>query len=418
MSKFIKSISVMLTALVLLVPGSLSAAVTTPDYVIYEGKLLYKDNSPITTAHTLRFSLWSSTDWITTDTNANGSLNTLAATYSGWSEVQTITPNQNGVFSVKLGAINPLTDINFDIHKYLQTEVRTPTQTDTDYQMLDTSGDNGTDTEDRQTIGSAPYSKNADKIDNREIGTSENSLALLGPNNQWLPSQIPSGTTNDTFVLDTDDSSTTNTKLQFGTTLDKYLLYNIPANRFEFNDNVYIDGDLTVTGTIYLDVLDLPERSKTETVIPAYPGTTVLEDGSNNQATLKLDHDTVANKQYYTLTSNQGTLQDLDLLVQIPLPSDFKSWATTNALAIDLQTDTNLSTDNKLDLSLNDTTSTTTLSATNLLSSTSGLWQTHSFDITSGTWNANENLTLQLKLSSQNLKAVHLGDIHLNYIAQ
>lgn len=224
---------------------------TTPNYIIYEGRLLDSASAPLTSTHILRFSLWNSIDFVSADKNPDGSLNTTSSTYAAWTETQSVTPNSEGVFSVKLGSITPLPEVKFNNHKFLQIEVKRSGDPDTSYQIMDVTGDNGVDNTDRQSIGSTPYAKNTERIDDKEIGLSEDDLALLGPNGQWDPSQIPGGTDEDSFVLDHDDTVTTgNILLQFGKTLNKYLAYDLDNTYFYFNDDLYINGNLIITGTI------------------------------------------------------------------------------------------------------------------------------------------------------------------------
>lgn len=144
------------------------------------------DNSrqPIKTAQTIRFSIWSQDDYAVTDITGSGSINTSAINYSNWQEEQNFTPDSYGIFSVQIGAINPLPDIDFNIHKFLQVEIKSASAPITSYEILDPTGDI-LDTSDRKTINSAFYALNADKIDNTDIGTGSGNLAKLGPGGQW-----------------------------------------------------------------------------------------------------------------------------------------------------------------------------------------------------------------------------------------
>jgi hypothetical protein len=59
--------------------------------------------------------------------------------------------------------------------------------------------------------------------------------------------------TNDTLIIDSDDSSVTNINLQFGQTLNKTLKYDQVNSRFTFNDNLRVEGDLTTTQDLTID---------------------------------------------------------------------------------------------------------------------------------------------------------------------
>ncbi|MCX6807496.1 MAG: hypothetical protein NTZ80_01655 [Patescibacteria group bacterium] len=221
---------------------------TTPESIIYEGRLLNSAGQPIQSAQTLRFSLWQSADLVSADITEAGEISITAPNYGGWTETHTLTPSETGIFSVKLGSISPLPSMDFATHKYLQVEVKSEAASNTDYETLDS---NSTDEAiDRQAIGSIPYAKNADQLDNYEVGTSSGEIAILGQNGQWASTQIPGATDADTFILDKNDNATGEIKLQFGETLNKYLSYDPTNSYFNFNDTVQIQGDLIVTGLI------------------------------------------------------------------------------------------------------------------------------------------------------------------------
>ena len=226
---------------------------TTPDVVVYEGKLLDSTSTPVTTEHTLRFSLWSNADLQSGDVN-DGEINTDASNYGGWIEEHTITPDSSGIFSAELGSQTSLPTLNFATHKYLQIEIKMSGNPNSSYELMDPTGDSGVDLVDRQTLGSLPYSKNTERLDNKEIGTNEDDLAVLGTGGQWDSTQIPDGTTEDAFIIDDDNTiegaGTGSIELQFGNTLNKVLSYDTVDDRFEFNDTVDITGDLSISGAL------------------------------------------------------------------------------------------------------------------------------------------------------------------------
>ncbi len=224
-------------------------ASTVPDTLFYEGRMLDSAGSPLTSAFILRFSLWKSADWVAGDVSA-GAVNTGAANYGGWFEVQTVTPNSNGVFHAELGSSTALPTMDFSQHKYLQVEAKAVGEPDTSYTLLDPTSDGGADTNDRKTIGSVPYAKNAESVGNRTIGTASGNLVLLGPGGKVKASQAGSGTTAQNFRINTDNADA-DAILTFGSSLGaKTLQYSSSRRQFEFNDNVSIAGDLTVSGRI------------------------------------------------------------------------------------------------------------------------------------------------------------------------
>lgn len=220
---------------------------TTPKTINYQGRLLDKDRKPITTPQKIRFSIWKNADFLNSDRDGAGNIVITAINYANWQEEQTFTPDQWGIFSVQIWASNPLPDVNFNLHKFLQIEVKPATSANTAYEILDPTG-NLNDTNDRKPINSAFYALNADKIDNTEIGTTSGSLVKLGSNNQWGINFIPAGTNENKFVLDNDNNAWNEIILQFGQTLNKVLKFDILRNHFVFNANLLIEGLLKLTG--------------------------------------------------------------------------------------------------------------------------------------------------------------------------
>ncbi len=199
------------------------ASTTTPNVLIYEGKLLDSSNTAISTAHVFRLSLWSSSDFIPNDIDITGVINIAAVNYGGWQEEQIITPNSDGTYSIQLGDINALPEINYNKHKYLQVEIKKNGTANTSYQLMDPTSDDGADANDRQIIGSSAYSKNADMLDN---------------------------------AIDANITAAGNVELSFGDFLLNQILewdpdgVAIGDGWFNFTDDVNIQGNLTVTGTI------------------------------------------------------------------------------------------------------------------------------------------------------------------------
>ena len=224
------------------------AVETTPTTILYEGRLLYKRaTSPRITGFHVRFSLWNTSDWLSTDSINRGNINTASAGYGGWQEVHNINIDDEGLFKVRLGSNTPLPQVDVNDHLYLQVEVKKVGEPNNDYQLLDPTADKGVDTDDRQPLGAVFYAKNADRVDNKDVGTSSGNLAVLSSGGQWAKSQIPSGTVEDSFLLDSNNTITSAgaIKLQFGDTLNKYLEYSVDDAAFNMNDAVNITGKIT-----------------------------------------------------------------------------------------------------------------------------------------------------------------------------
>lgn len=253
----------------------------TPANLVYEGRLLDTSRAPITTQVTMRFSLWKSSDWTVADATS-GSIQTSSSNYGGWNEVQTITPDAAGIISVRLGSVTSLSQITLNSHQYLQVEVKNSGAPDTSYQVIDPTGDAAADTNDRQFIGSVPYAKVAETLQNRVPGTGSGAIPYLDANGKLPVSTMGAGTLNQSFTLDFNNTSTGSITLQFGSTLAKTLTYDTVNTRFTFNDDVRIQGDLTVTGLINgIDLSSLQNAEGTQLKVSSGAGLNVNVAGGN-----------------------------------------------------------------------------------------------------------------------------------------
>lgn len=227
------------------VPGALAA--TTPPTLTYEGRILDASGGAVKTSINLRFSLWKSADWVSTD-SATGAINESAESYSGWQEVHAMTPSDLGVVSIKLGGASRLPTLDWDLHKYLQVEVKHLSEPALTYVLLDPTGDGGADTIDRKILSAVAYAKNAETVANRSVGTSSGDLLLLGPDGTIPTFHMGTATNSDTFTINAD-RSTGDTVLTFGNAiLNATLRFASVEGRFDFSDDVHVGGDLSASG--------------------------------------------------------------------------------------------------------------------------------------------------------------------------
>lgn len=245
-------------ALMLILPGmvlhgiTVRAATTAPQRIVYNGHLLDNSGTAVTSAVKVRFSFWNSGDYVSGDVTGTGAVNTAASTYASWNEVHSVTPNSQGYFSLEMGSVTSLPNFSSMstatlLSLYLQVEVKAGSSADTSYELLDF--DTSSTTSDRSPLRSVPFALNADLLDQRDIGTGSGNIAILGSGGVFHPARIPGGTNSGTFVIDRDGSDST-TALQFGNSVTRQLSYDGSNGRFNFNDDVQIQGDLTVTGVI------------------------------------------------------------------------------------------------------------------------------------------------------------------------
>lgn len=225
---------------------------TVPQKMVYNGHLLNSSGEPITTGHSVRFSIWSSPDFRLSEIASDGSIATGTGSYAGWQETHNVTPNAQGYFSVELGSVNSLFDISTMprdtlMGLYLQVEVKTIAAADTAFEVLDI--DSADDDNDRSPLLSVPFALNADYLDQREIGTGSGDIVILQEGGIFPTGVIPGGTDQTQFIIDFGNISSSGLiSLQFGQQLGKTLSYNIDDGWFEFNDDLFVEGNLTVSG--------------------------------------------------------------------------------------------------------------------------------------------------------------------------
>jgi len=442
------------------------AATTVPQKMIYEGRLLDSAGSvPLIGLYDFRFSFWLASPVGAGDI-AGGVINTLSATYSGWQEVQTVVPNTDGFFSFELGAVSPIPQIDSTKHLYLQVEVKASGAPDTAYEVLDRAPSDPTS--DRSPIGSVPYAMNSDYIDNAEVGTSAGDIVTLGVGDVWPISTVPGATNSDNFVLDNDNNAVGLIGLQFGNTLNKVLSWDMLNGYFNFNDNVNINGDLTISGTVdgvdvsalasavnlhldggaskhdaseidveatdghYYSAGDLETAidtideqlsslssgsSNLKKIIPSlYDGVSYKADGTNNIGRLFVDSDISNKKNYYVWKSTKNTLQDYDVIVQVPLPTNFSGWNGATPWNFTYRSSSANTNENKADIYIYDSSgAAVTLTGTNTnLANT--VWSSTSIGYSgSPTFTAGTTFMIVIRMHSRNSNEMHIGEISLDF---
>jgi len=419
-------LAVIISSLTVFAPQPVSAATTTPEVLPYEAVLKTAAGVPITTTHDLRFSFWLDGDFsVGVDRDGAGAIPGAAPGFSGYSEVFTVTPDADGFFQVNIGSnVGSLPDFITTTHLYLQVEVKESGQPNTAYETLDIDGvDNATD---RQELGTLPYARNSDFIDNREIGTSSGDIALLGAGDVFPTVFIPGGTDVDTFEIDANDDAPGLIQLSFGDLLNNQILEwdpdgVAPADGwFNFTDDVNIQGDLTVTGTI--NGITLGAQNVTIQLQPEYQNYTLEPDGTSNRGKLEsffIDEDGAGNPNnfnYFQWSTRQGSLQDMDIVVRYRLDDSFTGFQAV-PMVLRYRTTDNNPANNRVDVTVEDSTGTLVPGMTGNTSLTNaGLFTTTSITFGGGTFTAGTEITIKIKLSSVNGNMADISDLSLNLI--
>lgn len=413
------------------------AATTTPVSINYQGRLLDSSSTPLTGAHTFRFSLWSTADWVSGDTLGSGAINTGSAGYTGWQEIQPVTVGAFGLFDISLGSITTFPSFDANTHKFLQVEVKTTGALDTSYEILDPTSVL-TDVTDRKTVHNQAYAQNADTIDNADVGTAAGDLAVLGAGGIWDIARIPAGTNNDIWQIDVNDNATGGVvQLSFGPALSGHILKWDPDGVavgdgwFDFSDDVNIQGNLTSTGTINgvnlaaIPFTNLAVRSKTVRLKPHFPGAVAEAVGGGSHRGKIESHfiDTdggagPANFSYYQWTTKQGVINDYDIVLRFKIPDDFVSWDVT-PIVFRYKTGTALVADNKIDITIEDSLGFVIGALTGGSNLANATYTTSNIGFGGGgIFIAGSEITIKIKMTTKNTGSVQVSDLLFNYIGR
>lgn len=162
-------------------------------------------------------------------------------------------------------------------------------------------------------------------------------------------------------------------------------------------------------------------RTKKISLTAEYTGS-VLDTGAtgNNTGTMTSSVDLTNRMNYYKWTTNQSTNQSYDVVVQIPLPTDFDGWANSNPLSI--STYTSDTTNGTITLEARDSSNAVqcAFATSSLTPTTTNTWTTNNTACTlnSGTYTAGNYITLRLRMQSPNSGDVRLGNINLSYLSK
>jgi hypothetical protein len=416
--KFIISLISLILAMPVMPVFALPGDTTAPYTISYSGRLT-SGGLPVITAQNIRFSIWSDDDIDFGDFTVPGGIDTGAAGYAGWYEEHTVTPDANGLFHVRLGSITTLPNFTNDIHKFLQVEVKPLASPETDYEALDPDGDI-MNVNDRHPLNSSAFTINSDTVDNRDVGLGAGQIPFLDILSKLSISTIPGGTNNDTFILDFDDTvvSPSPITLQFGSALSKTISYDTLNSWFNFNDDVNIAGNLTITGT--LNGTNVGPYSQSSVREAAYADSVYQGDGTANEGKLEIFFQDIDgtpgnnNINHYKWSSNQTTLQDFDLITRVTVPENFLS-LTATPITLTYKTDTASALDNVINVTVQDTNGAniTLSNASNLTSTTfttTGITFTGAPVFTPG-----QQFTIKIKLAAKNTGASYAGRLTFNY---
>ena len=193
------------------------------------------------------------------------------------------------------------------------------------------------------------------------------------------------------------------------------------------NDSIIIgSGSNTVTlnSSNGITLSGTARHTKQIVLVPEYAGAVLDSAGAlNDVGTMTSGYDSTQKENYYQWTTSASTNQTYDIVVQIPIPSDFSAWASSAPLTVDVNTsDTTNGTvvGTLLDTSgaavTNWNTCALTPTVTGWIRSGAGAIDGATCDITSGTWTPGSPSTLMLQLQAPTNGTTEVGDIILTYL--
>ena len=124
-------------------------------------------------------------------------------------------------------------------------------------------------------------------------------------------------------------------------------------------------------------------------------------------------------ENYYKWTTTQVAAQDYDIVVQVPLPSDFSSWASNTPLTIDVYSSTTSA--NTIKAYLFDSSAGTPYNGVDITPTSTSTWQqkTPAGDMVTGfTYTAGNYITIKLRLTAPTNGDIRVGNITLDYKAK
>ena len=146
------------------------------------------------------------------------------------------------------------------------------------------------------------------------------------------------------------------------------------------------------------------------------PGT-----GSNNTGTMTSNYDMTNRMNYYKWTTTQTTSQSYDVVVQVPIPSDFDSWDTNPFTLTAYTTNTTDGTITVQVIKSNGSADTNFSSFQSATPGSTSTWATHTFSsLESSNYTAGDYMTLRIRMQAKSSGAVdtRVGKIVLSYKAK
>lgn len=329
----------------------------------------------------------------------------------------------NGLFAVQLGDITPIDPTLFTTQDlYFEVELPSPA-TATCATASCASFTEGPMTP-RQKLAASPYAINADMVD----GIDGQNIAVLNSGNQFTAGQTINTNSTNALNVQTGGNSllladTTNNIVKVGTSSNPTLAnVRLISTSAEFTGSVRIGNatngvDISAANGVLLN--GTARRTKNITIPAEYAGA-VLDAGtmSANSGAMTAGFDLTNRMNYYNWTTSAGSNQTYDVVVQVPIPSDFSAWANTTPISVAAST-SNL-TNGTIAVEARDSAGAVVPGINfNLITPTTvNTWQTRNAGTISGTYTAGEYMTLRLRMQAGAGNNTRIGNINLTYLSR
>lgn len=217
-------------------------------------------------------------------------------------------------------------------------------------------------------------------------------------------------------------ADTTNTLVKIGTTTTATLAnVRLLVTLAEVTDTLRI-GDATngfevskASGPLYRGTARPTRRIM---MSPEFAGAVIRPDGTNNTGTMTTAYEAATGHNYYSWTTTQGTSQDYDVTVRVPVPMDYSALpATPQVCFYGYSTNTTNST---LALSMLDTANAAvTLSSSSYTPGSASAWAETCRTISgTPTITAGGFLTLRMTMAALSSSQTRLGEFRIDYLAK
>lgn len=257
---------------------------------------------------------------------------------------------------------------------------------------------NGSTVASLTSAGAANFKNVSDSVNAFRIQTAA-SVSVLNVDTTNGRIEVGTADSNSTlFVLDTKNTTGDPTGVNGA------MYYNSFSNKFRcYQNGAWTDciGSGGITGT------------RKVSMVPEYAGGVLYADGSDNSGTMTSDFDATNVRNYYRWTSSLGALNDYDIVVRSPIPSEyasslgsFKIWAYGSSTS---------AVNNNIQVTIRDGAGTSCASNISVLPGTANTWVEQTVTLAGCTFAANDTLTINVKMSALSNNAVRVGEISYTY---